>query len=758
MDRSEYLPIQVILPLEQRDYKPKRGGGPSERRIFNGGFTKEREELLLDKVDSVSNHFKSSFAKYPNVPAVAYLQLHEDALAKSHRRNTILGLKSCPVIGSDGLGRLLLSATKAGLNKLRRLIVNNESKDNLAFLSAIDDFGAYTKNDVLQQFSVDNELGIYKARLFNHKDDLVTGAIESAFRNEAKLLGLEEPKKINYCKHLQVYRISSTKADTITSLAEFVGIRKVDALPRLRLIRSSGIIKHKWNVDIWPQRDTGFNYPNVGIVDGGIDLNDPVLDPWVVGRDKRVPDAYCNYYHASFVGSLVVAARQMNSNNPYFPETPCSLFDLTILSEKQHCSEDDLVSAIEHAVKQHHETIKVWNLSFQMTAPCSNDCFSDFAVALDDIADEYDVQFVIAAGNMLPDLGEKLRPWPPNDGYREMKICPPADSARGLCVGAIAHCEKSNSLVKMFDPSPFSRSGPAPSFLPKPEISLPGGNTDNNGDCSQLGVLGYDGSGNIVEDIGTSFAAPLASNLIANLRECIVPTPSWLMCKALLIHAGFLKHPAKQFSEFKHRGWGVPPSLETILSCEPWMITMLFNLKIPTKNEFLKADFPIPESLRTSDGRIRGEYIYTLVSKPQLDQDFGPEYLRTDLSITIGSGKEDVDGEELRYTTKGDLQPRPRAHNKFEKELIKKYFKWSPVKVGRAAFPKGVTAEDLRLHVNVIQRGEYEIDEEQEAALVVSIIDPKRELPIYNDAIRALRSSSWNNSELKIRDRWKIRL
>ena len=91
--------------------------------------------------------------------------------------------------------------------------------------------------------------------------------------------------------------------------------------------------------------------------------------------------------------------------------------------------------------------------------------FSDFAIALDDLQDRYNVLICKSAGNCknfavgLPK--ERL-----NEG---------ADSVRSLVVGALAHTKGENDYSEIDNPSPFSRVGPRPD---KVLVVTPSGRVD----------------------------------------------------------------------------------------------------------------------------------------------------------------------------------------------------------------------------------------------------------------------------------------
>jgi hypothetical protein len=100
-----------------------------------------------------------------------------------------------------------------------------------------------------------------------------------------------------------------------------------------------------------------------------------------------------------------------------------------------------------------------------------------------------------------------------------------------VTVGGLAHVDTPSTVVRREQPSPFSRCGPAAYGIVKPELSHYAGNCDAAGRYIQTGIISVDGSGHVAENVGTSFACPSVSALLANIhreldtgREPVTPT------------------------------------------------------------------------------------------------------------------------------------------------------------------------------------------------------------------------------------------
>ena len=91
-----------------------------------------------------------------------------------------------------------------------------------------------------------------------------------------------------------------------------------------------------------------------------------------------------------------------------------------------------------------------------------------------------------------------------------------------VTVGSLAHAQAIQSVVRVNEPSPFTRKGPGPSYIVKPDIVTYGGNCDHAGNYQTTGIRSLDPVAQIAEDVGTSFAAPFATSLLANVFTLLI--------------------------------------------------------------------------------------------------------------------------------------------------------------------------------------------------------------------------------------------
>jgi len=496
----------------------------------------------------------------------------------------------------------------------------------------------------------------------------------------------------------------------------------------------------------FPPPEGELDYPLIGVVDAGTTLNDPQLAPWLIARDVHVPPEFQDNTHGNFVSGLIVHGRRLNHGDARFPDCSAKLVDIVALGTNG-TSEDELLSILEESLDKHPD-VKVWNLSLGTPNPIDDRTFSDFAVALDRLQDERGVTFILAAGNYQQ---APFRTWPPQELAGADRICAPADSVRAVVVGSTAHRDHSASRVKSGEPSPFSRKGPGPLYLPKPELSHIGGNCNADGNCSQIGVLSLDGRGHVAEDIGTSFATPIVSSLAANLSKRVVGGASRQLTRALLVHSAALASGRLDHGVLPYRGFGTPPDVDAIVGCEPWQCTLIFELLIQPAIAYNKAIFPMPPCLYVDDDTVRANILMTLVYEPDLDISFGSEYCRTNIEASLGTYDVGKDGKQhQRKQVPEDPQLKGSG---YEKDLVEHGFKWSPVKVYRREMVRGVRSQLWRLDLSVHHRSGHTPASAQNAVLVITVADPDKKADVYNDMVVQMNNLGWAANDLQIQPR-----
>ncbi|WP_421188805.1 S8 family anti-phage peptidase IteS [Aeromonas enteropelogenes] len=742
-------PIQVVQ-VRNTDHKKISYDGFGSPTVFGDGATEELRGLLAEQTAKSMDFFAKDFELWPRMAGIVKVTLREEALAKTHRPLNLFSSRTCPIIGTLGFGELLISASRSGLEKLHERLLTGSSQKVIANISAVEKIEPYSQEDRLQGLSasyISTLIGrgeTIKLKLFDHQNDQKNMMVTQAFNQFAQEHNIQL-KKLNYGSSYGLIAATIKNQDVAKKLTSFIGLRSVSPIPRFKVTdmeMQTSSIGHA-NSNLFPQPDTEKDYPVVGIIDSGICPKSTLISPWVIARESYVPPGLEDYTHGTMVAGLIVNSRPLNHQDERFPESQAKIVDVNVFPKDGSTSEDDLVAIIEEVVRKYPE-VKVWNLSLGGVDPVHDTDFSDLAHFLDEMHDLHNCLFVVAAGNQ-----SDTSQWPTRNGDPFInRISSPGDSIRALTVGSLAHKATPLALCKEEQVSPFSRIGPGPSCIPKPEITHYGGNVTANGAYAQIGILSLGPNNMLCESIGTSFSTPIVSSIAANLHhffsegtEQEIPTER---IKALIIHSALLGSCRVSSDSINYYGFGRPGDIVDHLYCDPNCMTMIFETDLRHGGfEFERFPFPIPDCLNTSDGKFKGEILMTLVYSPELDKNFASEYCRINVDVGMGSYNQDKDGVR-RFNSMVPAAPKDLKDH-FEKSRVDNGFKWSSVKAYHKISTRGINVGDWRLKLSVLRRAEMEIpDMPQRATLVLSLrgLDPLQ--PVYNETIQKMNQMGWS--------------
>lgn len=757
---EQRLPIKIVLTRDE-DLQAKPPGG-SPRKVFDARGLDAQRQRLLGEILDVRKYFGELLQRRSHLPAVARVVLKPEALAKSHRPTHLFERDSCPIIGGEDFGRLLVSVTSAGLDELEKDMARGATANLNADVSTLRRIEPYTADDAagdggvaaLQRLVAERRPEQIRVRLFKHGRSRADGAIFEGLLALARELNLEVPESLPYLADLRIFCIRGITPDAIAALASFIGTQSIGLVPEFEVTAQYAPVGTLTEAD-FPAPTADVEYPVVGIIDTGTDPENALLQAWVVDRDEEdVPRADQDNSHGSFVAGLIANGYHLNHKDPQFPRTQCRIVDVVAVPKRTTpLTEDDLLNTVRRVVRKYPD-VRVWNLSLsRKDMVCRDDAFSEFGIELDKLQQEFDVSFVSCAGNYEE---HPLRGWPPEDLGERDRIHPPADSALGVSVGAVAHVNRPSSRVRPRDPSPFSRRGPGAAFLPKPEVGHIGGNCDGQLNYRQVGVLSLSQNGQVCEAIGTSFSTPIVTSILAHIRSGTAGSMSRTLAKALLVHSAALAHGPIDAAELRYRGFGVPSDPSDVLTCRPWQATMIFEPELqPSKKIFARADFPIPKCFRRPDGRVEGDFLMTLVYDPPLSPSAGAEYCQTNVDVSLGTYDVGDDGKPA-HESKIPLEPRDYS-KLYEQHLVEHGFKWSPVKVYRKAL-QATGGQRWRLLLNLLYRATVQpVAEPQRAALVITLFDSTRQKPVYDDVVTAMQTSGWSTVDLQVSARVQTR-
>jgi hypothetical protein len=697
--------------------------------------TDEFRSQLIQSLDDISNQLKIGESISGLDVCTAVVELEDNAIAKSHRPTDLFNDKTCPFFGDSGYGRMLIQVRGDGLEKLKNKIQTTQTKGGVKALSAVKSISRYEAH---VERPAQKDMAII-VRLFRYQDQQLNALIDTRFEKILYELNCDWNK--HHSNVVRLYKIRSN----IESL--------LDAIPLLTIVQSS-IISN--SITIQPMNDDGIksemaeisppdpqiDYPVVGVVDSGVSVNCKPLEDWVVGRHIKVPDGYRNLDHGTFVSGMISNGFLYNKDSR-FPLCQSKIMSIEVLGNGIGDIYDIVNSMYE--VADVHPEIKVWNLSLGSSNATSLYEISAMALMLDEFQDKYNCLCVIAAGNYV---SNSLRSWPPaaklDDG-----VSSPGDSVRGLTIGSLAHVD---GHVKNEEPSPFSRKGPVSNYVQKPDLVHFGGNLINVGGMNiPIGVNSVSTSGNLRNDIGTSYSTPIVSNMAANLFSQLGERATPNLVKALLIHNANMNFGNSVDDEHRpYYGWGLPGEYSSILEVHDYEATLAFEGHAQKSFEVQKLPFPIPDCLRTEEGKVRGEFFITLVYQPELDPNQAFEYCQLDVKVGFG----EYDTSTGSFTSK--IPPKQESHL-YEEDLVKHGDKWSPVKVYQKRFPKGIDIENWRLRVKVLDRDGYEAEGVQiPFTILLTIRDIDKKEPVYNEMVKLMDAYNWKVSDLVIDQRISV--
>ena len=743
------FPIQVV-EIRSTDHRPPVIAKPGPAKLF-GRVDSEMRQSLCFQLAQVQEYYQGYFSQWPDIPAVLKVTLKEEALAKSHRPTALLTRTTCPIIGTLDFGEVLVSATSSGISQLSQKINTTEAKKPIANISAIEKIEPYRVQDNRLELGEENAEDLHtlhtplKLHTFDHHDAEVNQRIKLALVEYAQSMGVEL-EEVSYGDRCSFFKAPNVSKDINDSLESFIGLQSLDPMPSYRPgdfeLQSSPI--GLADATLLPPPDPEVEYPVVGVIDSGICPDSSLLTPWITDKEEYVDKGLQDNVHGTMVAGLIAGGHTLNHSDSRFPDAQAKIVDVVVFEKGSALQEDVLIAILEEVIPKHPE-VHIWNLSLGGSTSTSRSEFSDFACFLDEMHDTYKCLFVVASGNH-----NHLQKWPKTiDTQGADKVSSPGDSIRALTVGALANSHNANSLSKTEEPSPFSRSGPGPCFIPKPEVTHYGGNCSANGTFAQTGVLSIGPNNTLCETLGTSFATPLVSaqaSVLWNYLDSPESPSTPERVKSLLIHSALLASHKVTTETINDYGFGRPTDVIDSLYCEPNTITLMFETDLRHGgHEFERWPFPIADCLRTLEGKFQGEILMTVAYSPLTDIRFKSEYCRTNVDVGMGSYilVENEDGTK-KHEFSSVVPVAPKDLKKlYEKHQIENGFKWSPVKAYWAKFPRGKDIETWRLKMKVTRRAEQEMPDHPQRATLLLTIRSQASDKVYNETIQTMNQIGW---------------
>lgn len=657
---NEKLPIKFFAPREVDELRIE-GNKNSEKPkwVLRGKELKQRADSLRLSLDSLETKF--SMRKSSPVPFSFIVKLQSDATAKSKREDitNLFEQKSFGgVVGLTDTNKLIVALDS--LEELKEVANRiNDYEINDYAISCIEDFEEFVPYIVKGKKECN-----YKIKLVDYQNYEQNLAMRRRLEHTLNKEGIDYTKT-DYSEEYYIYKlrnITEKSLDVLKKADIFNALFSIEPMPKYKV--SLDCLKSDNNIPIKKPDDEKM-YITIGILDNGI-ANIPHLSPWMeMDRWSPYPKTSINPTHGTFVSGIALYGDECEGKI-WVDHKGLKIFDAAVFPDvtKEGLDEDELIANIKDVIRLYHEKVKIWNLSISITREVIDTKFSDFAIALDSIQDEYNVLICKSAGNC-----ENFTVSRPKGRIHEG-----ADSVRSLVVGSVAHKKGKYDYAEVNDPSPFSRVGPGPECIIKPEVSHYGGNAgiDPKGRVVTSGVKSFSKEGELAQGVGTSFSTPRITALAAGLQQELNEDFDPLLLKALIIHsASYPEDMSVPITErTKQVGFGIPKSVPEIIYNSPYEATLILRDNLAKGDKIDIMEFPMPDCL-IRDGFYTGQIIATLVYDPILDPSQGIEYCQSNLDVKFGS----YDAKVERDTTKRHiLNPvgRQGAQNLFLGNLFSK--------------------------------------------------------------------------------------
>ena len=772
---NERLPIKFFAPREIDELKVEPGGSSDVPNwVLEGKALEQRATELCQAFEQFSEPINERAKRNSAVPFVFIAKMCDDATAKS-RRGDISALfqsgEKSNVIGLTAADELVVKIDSISqMNEISSRLTDYQR--NRYAISCLETFWEFQPEiDFIEHDSV------YKVKLIDFQDYETNVAMQRLFEQALNSRKIKYQKS-NYTNQFSVYKINMAPNAILDALYgddAYEMLFSIEPMPKY--VVSLDLLKNEAPVDILrPLSET--RYETLGILDNGI-APIPHLTPWISEERWTVyPESEINPTHGTFVAGVALYGDACEGKE-WVGHNGIKLFDAAIFPDNSDgLDEDELIANIRDAIKANHEKVKVWNLSISVVRPISDTKFSDLAIALDDLQTQYNILICKSAGNCKNFV----------TGHPKGRIHEGADSVRSLVVGSVAHEKGPDDLAEIDNPSPFSRVGPGPEYIIKPEISHYGGNAgvDKKGNLVTTGVTSFSKDGSLSKSVGTSLSTPRIASLATGLYQELDEDFDPLLLKGLIIHSA--SYSEKLLIPEKERtnqlGFGVPKSIPQILYNTPYEATLILRDTLAKGEKIDIMDFPMPKSL-IRDGYYTGQIIATLVYDPILDPSQGIEYCQSNIDIKFGS----FDQKGTRDTSKRNiLNPvgREGAKNLFlsnlyskrlmrdnqsefalrERLLIQYADKYYPVKkyaidlaeLSEANKNNYATADKLwylylvglfREHTEQLAKLERTVPS-QDFCLIITIRDPERKASVYDDVTQGLDAHNFWHSNIKI--------
>jgi len=781
------LPIKFFLKREKDEQNTEGGGGKDPKWVLSGGALSKRSRELQGYLGKLEGRITKKTGQNNALPILVIARLDKKATAKSHRDDVVslfnVNNKN-NIIGFSGYQEVLV---KIENEKDLRDIEYNIGRARAAGvtrsvakgISAIKELSDVTPASNLM---VKGET-VFKVKLVDYQDEEINAKAAELFEEICK----QQQMKLASCNYIHdksIYRLEAASMDGMNEVLEFEGLFSIEDMPAYSLAEDS--IEDAEQI-VFKKPVNGKSYPLVGVLDTGIERI-PQLDEWIVAESEtNYPPEYTNRNHGTAVTSILVHGDELEGK-PYTGTGGCNVMEACVFPDitKTGIREDELIMQIENCIRKHAAKIKIWNLSLGTSNESSLEDFSDFGKALDGLQKECDVLIIKSVGNC-----DNFKAGKPT-----ARVSKSGDSLLSLVVGALTHEKGPYDLDEVNKPACFSRTGPGPCFVHKPDLVHMGGNAGMHaGLATYTGVKCLGADGKLLRKPGTSFSTPRVTALTAGVFHSLDIPFDPLLLKGLLIHSA--KYPAAMQMDIVEKirlaGYGMPAAISEILYNDVNESTVILRDRLDKGYFINMLDFPYPQGMIDEKGYFYGEITVTLIIDPVLEpKQQGGEYCQSNIELILGTYNNKKNRDTSKSNIKNEIGPEGGKNL-----LNSKYYSKTIMKGNTGSFSNErlLLAYEKKYHpvkkwvINLAEltdtnrdkclkapkqwylnlKGVYRDHTEKKYAkdgktphqkfcLLVTIRDPKEKGTVYNEVSQTLNSFNFVQSDIKINEEVRINL
>jgi hypothetical protein len=498
------------------------------------------------------------------------------------------------------------------------------------------------------------------------------------------------------------------KHDDIKRLAEFVFVRVIRPMPKLRSMRPvhrTGGVSVGCNM---PTEQPLSSEPRVAILDGGLP-KDHTIGPWLRSYRKLDEDAADDPEGVEH-GLAVTSAFLFGPIQPNgAADRPFAYVDHLRVLDKDAETEDPLelyrtLGFVEEVLlSRQYQFI---NLSLGPDLPIEDTDVHAWTSVIDDLLSDGDTLMTVAIGNN----GEMDR----DSGNARVQV--PSDCVNALAVGA------ANDTEANWVRAPYSAVGPGRSpGVVKPDLMAFGGAT-----AKYFHVLSPNRKPVLAPQLGTSFASPYLLRSAVGVRAILGAELTPLGIKALLVHAA---DPSTH--DKLEVGWGkVPEDLMAIISCPAGVARIVYQGELKP-GKYLRTALPLPAGGLTGNIRLTATFCYASPTDPQ----DAAAYTRAGLDIVFRPNDAKIKQGKANANTKGFFDMKKYAT---EEERRSDIGKWETVLHGSKRMRgKSLKNPVFDIHYNAREAGGKASGADKiRYALIITVEAPKH-ADLYNDILRA---------------------